>query len=396
VNANHPSPFPSAIKLALKFFLTVALATRFSDAASAQVGATLTWNPSADPSVAGYNIYYGGTSQQYTNMVSVGFVTNTTIQGLSEATPYFFAAKARSSSGAESDFSNEAAFQGVNTAPGPVHLRALPKTFSNDPLTYSLGSGAPAGVTINATNGIISWVPDRSYASTTNYVNVAVTDAVNPAMNITETVVIIIGDYLDMQPGSTAVWAGQSGSLPLIAAASGSVTNLQLALTWPSSQLLDPSLSFAPPILTGSLQTVNGQLLVQLQADPSQPLSGTNPVAQINFQTAPGTPSAILGIPTASGSGVTANGLAYQNVTSEAGEVVVVGNQPILRPQVTAAGGRTLSLYASSGNYQLQYATSLTAPVNWMPVTNFQQTNAAQAISLDSSNPFVIYRLEQQ
>jgi hypothetical protein len=54
-----------------------------------------------------------------------------------------------------------------------------------------------------------------------------------------------------------------------------------------------------------------------------------------------------------------------------------------------------MSLYANSGNYELQYATSLVQPVNWTPLTTYQQTNVAQTISLDSSNPVVFYRLQQ-
>ncbi|MGA2868861.1 MAG: hypothetical protein ABSF34_06860, partial [Verrucomicrobiota bacterium] len=33
------------------------------------VSTSLTWNPSPDPSVVGYNIYYGITNGIYTNMV---------------------------------------------------------------------------------------------------------------------------------------------------------------------------------------------------------------------------------------------------------------------------------------------------------------------------------------
>jgi hypothetical protein len=42
---------------------------------------------STDPSVAGYNVYYGGASGAYTNEISVGNATNATISGItSDAT----------------------------------------------------------------------------------------------------------------------------------------------------------------------------------------------------------------------------------------------------------------------------------------------------------------------
>ena len=42
---------------------------------------TLAWNPSTDPTVVGYNIYYGGASGNYTNTLSAGNATNMTVSG---------------------------------------------------------------------------------------------------------------------------------------------------------------------------------------------------------------------------------------------------------------------------------------------------------------------------
>lgn len=55
---------------------------------------TLTWDPSSDLTVTGYNIYHGVTSRTYTNMVDAGNVTSVTIAGLVEGTSYFIAATA--------------------------------------------------------------------------------------------------------------------------------------------------------------------------------------------------------------------------------------------------------------------------------------------------------------
>ena len=377
-------------------FLAGMLAAGISLSTFASVSANLIWTASSDPSVAGYNIYYGSASHQYTNMVSVGQVTNAVIAGLVENTTYYFAAKACNSGGTESDFSNEAAFVGVTASPnGPLGLKTLPENLNGDPLAFSLGAGSPAGATINPTNGIIYWTPGRAYASTTNYLTVNVTDTVNPALSTAETMVVFISDYLDFQLGATAVSAGQSNNLPLVVAASSTLTNVQLTLDWPGS-LLNPTLTFVPPIIAGSLQYQNNQLLIQLQTSADQPLTGTNLVAQINFQTAAGQPSSvILSIPATSASGNTANGNAYANVLAEPGEVVVVGTQPILRPQSDPILGRSLSLFANPGTYELQYATSLATPVNWTTLMTYQQTNVAQTVSLDSVNPVVFYRLQQ-
>ena len=118
-------------------------------------------------------------------------------------------------------------------------------------------------------------------------------------------------------------------------------------------------------------------------------------MAQITFQSAPGQPSTILSIPATAAFGSTADGAAYANVVTQPGEVVVVGAQPLLRPQSDPVLGRTISLYANPGTYELQYATSLTQPVTWTPLTTYQQTNVVQTVSLDSANPFIFYRLQQ-
>jgi hypothetical protein len=395
VSALYPTlsfrPIKGLLNLVLPLLLLGSPARVF-----ATVSASLTWLPSADPSVAGYKIYYGGASHQYTNVVAVGAVTNAVIPGLSPNTTYFFAATSLDSAGDESDFSNEAAYAGMlSTTEGTLHYRALPTGYTSDALTYSLDANAPAGMTINATTGLITWAPGNAFASTTNYINVTVTDATNPNSSITETVVVIVGDYLEFHLASVAATAGQNCSLPLNVAASSSVTNLQITLGWPAGKLLNPQLTFFAPIVAASMKNINNQLVIQLQTTASLPLTGTNLVAQVSFQAATGTASTILGIPAAAGSGSTAAGTAYANVQTMPGEVVVVGSQPMLRPLASANGGRSMSLYAAPGIYQLQSATSLANPVTWSPVMTYAQTNVAQTVSLDTSNTFVFYRLQQ-
>ncbi len=76
-------------------FLTAACVT-FSSFATQSV--TLSWNPSPSAAVTGYKIYYGTVSGSYTNVVSVGTVTNATVSGLKEGVTYYFAATTYSSS----------------------------------------------------------------------------------------------------------------------------------------------------------------------------------------------------------------------------------------------------------------------------------------------------------
>ncbi|HEV2207308.1 MAG TPA: fibronectin type III domain-containing protein [Verrucomicrobiae bacterium] len=67
----------------------------------------LGWNHSAGSGVGGYNIYYGPASGTYTNMVSVGYVTNGVVTNLLRGARYYFAATSLSTNGLESVYSNE-------------------------------------------------------------------------------------------------------------------------------------------------------------------------------------------------------------------------------------------------------------------------------------------------
>src|SRR5664280_2150206 len=75
-------------------FLLFSILVVAQTSALATQSITLAWDPSPDPTVVGYNIYYCLVSRTYTNIVDVGNATNVTISGLIEGTTYYFAATA--------------------------------------------------------------------------------------------------------------------------------------------------------------------------------------------------------------------------------------------------------------------------------------------------------------
>ena len=85
---------------------------------------TLAWNRSTDPTVVGYNIYYGRASGLYTNMINAGNATNATISSLIPGITDYFAVTTYNSSGVQSPFSNEVSYT-APFLPG-VQIRVTP------------------------------------------------------------------------------------------------------------------------------------------------------------------------------------------------------------------------------------------------------------------------------
>ena len=390
------SKFFSGISGGLGRFLKWALL--FPLTAFGSVSTTVTWNPSPDASVTGYNLYYGSASRDYTNVISVGNVTNAVIDELSENTTYFFAAKAHDDAGDESEFSNEATFGDYQVDPNhSLNLNTMPSALAGDQVVFTLASGAPAAASIDPATGVLSWKPGPDDAGTTSSITVIVTDLTNPDASTQINLVVTVSDYLDVGLGSTPVQTGQFGSLMVMLTANQGVTNLAFNVNWPGERLLNPTLIFNPPVAGGTLLNQGTNLVIQLWTANASVLAGTSPVAVLNFQAADSQSSAFVALPV---SGVSANkpdGSIFSNTTAEPGEVIIVGLNPLLQANADVGQGRSLTLYANPGNdYQLQYATSLSPPIQWQPLQDYSPVNVEQTINLDSDNPVIYYRLMQQ
>jgi hypothetical protein len=136
----------SSGRVAGSIVLALAAMAPFLSAYAQGQSVTLEWDSDADPDVVGYNLYYGGASQTYTNMVSVGDATATTISGLLAGAEYFFAATAVDAGGRESDFSNEISYQ----VPGAGELVV---TAANQSWTYGAANPTLTGTVSGLQNG---------------------------------------------------------------------------------------------------------------------------------------------------------------------------------------------------------------------------------------------------
>ena len=102
----------TATNVSLTFYGIESRTFRLAASNAPPQSATLAWDPSVpSTNVAGYFIYYGGVTGIYTNRVDVGLATTGTVSNLVAGTTYYFATTAYTSTGLESDFSEEAVWQ---------------------------------------------------------------------------------------------------------------------------------------------------------------------------------------------------------------------------------------------------------------------------------------------
>jgi hypothetical protein len=80
----------------------------------------LAWDPSPEPLVTGYRLYYGNSSGNYTNFIDAGNRTDSTVTGREAGTTYYFAATAYTGTGDESIFSNVTSYTIPGSAPAPT------------------------------------------------------------------------------------------------------------------------------------------------------------------------------------------------------------------------------------------------------------------------------------
>ncbi len=113
---------------------------------------TLSWSSSSSPDVASYNVYYGTTSGNYVNKITVGNITSATISNLTAGVTYYFSATAVDTEGNESGFSNEASF----IVPGLLTMSQGANV--GDPMMLQFPVEPEHWYEVQATTNMQSWV----------------------------------------------------------------------------------------------------------------------------------------------------------------------------------------------------------------------------------------------
>ena len=145
---------------------------------------TLTWNQSRDPTVVGYNIYYGGASGNYTNTLPAGNVTNITVSGLVEGTTYYFAATTYNSSGVQGPFSSELSYTVLATVVGVVTSNNVvigpSKLLPNGQFQLTINGGvSEQSYVLLASTNLVDWTPISGFVDANPPVTIYDHDAAN-------------------------------------------------------------------------------------------------------------------------------------------------------------------------------------------------------------------------
>jgi hypothetical protein len=250
-------------------------------------------------------------------------------------------------------------------------------------LTFSLAN-APAGASVNPTNGVFTWRPNETQGGRTNLISVIVTDDGPATLSATQTFVVVV---LDTQPdftlgiGSTATWSNGVGNVALSLRSGIDLNELQLQLAVGGDRLTNLNLSgLASQLASANLISLgSNRFNLNFTKQTGALLQGDLTLGQLGFNVISNEHSAIALLQGIALEGVRAD--TSLSVTGKAGlgRVFIVGREPIL--DANRGGGQlALTLYAYPGR---QYAIDHTFGLGGTNLWSFDSTVAAIDLRTD-------------
>ncbi len=107
---------------------------------TASENVSLAWDASPDADIAGYRLYYGNASGDYSDVIDVENTTVASVSNLKAGSTYFFAVTAYNTAGLESLLSNEVSLQTPPAVPPKVKGRFSGANFQNVPGSTGLNA----------------------------------------------------------------------------------------------------------------------------------------------------------------------------------------------------------------------------------------------------------------
>jgi hypothetical protein len=136
----------------------------------------LGWQPSVDPTVTGYALYYGASGEPFTNRLDVGLVTSVSMTNLMGLASYSFCVAAYDANGDESDPSNFL----ICTAQSISGVKLNPAQGGGMAVCFTVGPGGACHVEYTDTLTPPNWKMLTACAGDSNGVVKVVDTAVAP------------------------------------------------------------------------------------------------------------------------------------------------------------------------------------------------------------------------
>jgi hypothetical protein len=157
--------------------------------------ATLLWDPNSETNLAGYKVYSGTSSRDYSSVVNVGKTTQYPLTNVVQGATYFFALTAYTTGGLESDLSTEVSYipPTANTRPtiSSFSPRSINEDASTGPITFTVWDAeTPGSLTLSATSSNPVLVPSGNMVLGGSGTNRTLT--VMPAANQSGTATITV------------------------------------------------------------------------------------------------------------------------------------------------------------------------------------------------------------
>ena len=274
---------------------------------------------------------------------------------------------------------------------------------TTDTLTFSLGSGAPAGASIGPATGVFTWASPSTQALGAYPISVLVRDNGTPSLSATQSFSIQVLAPVTgfaITAGATNVLAGQTSSVPITLLSAAGLTNITFRLTGSEAYLtnfvIDPVVPQLDPS-SASVQRVGlDQFAANLNAVANQSLQGTGQIARLRFCGLSNHLSTILPLCLTNVAGRRSNGVSLPNATGNDSRIVFIGDQPLLEAKVTPPSARFLMLYGRPGTSYKVEVKADPSQASWDLVTTVSMTNTCQRIDLSGQPaPVLLYRASE-
>jgi hypothetical protein len=242
------------------------------------------------------------------------------------------------------------------------------------------------------------WAPTCEQGSTTNLITVWATDSSSPPLSNSMTFSVSVADCVEVSVGSSVVQAGQSTCVPVTLFTTVGLTNLNFTLDCPAGFLTNWSItSTNSAIASATVQMTNAyQPQFSFGVQSGSVLQGATVLGSVCLDALPGS-SAFVPLLVSNFSGTTSNNAPETLSATQAGRVVLIGNQPLLEAAIGTNSHRLLMLYGNPGvSYDLLSTTNIANANSWSTLGSVTLTQLVQTVSMGSAtNPVQFFQAVQ-